>query len=77
MDAVIVLTIASGLVATLFGLLVMIVGWMGNKLYDKLDEMSRSMQIIEKDLHGKISGIDRRVTHLEIKCCDIMGHDKQ
>lgn len=68
MDTISVLTIASALVATLFGLLVAILGWMGNKVYEKLSEMTRIMSTIEKDLRGQISGIDRRVTYLELRC---------
>ena len=76
MDTISVLTIASALVATLFGLLVAILSWMGNKVYEKLSEMARLMSIIEKDLHGQISGIDRRVTYLELKC-DTYQKDEQ
>ena len=68
MDTISVLTIASALVATLFGLLVAILSWMGNKVYEKLSEMARLMTIIEKDLHGQITGLDRRVSYLEVKC---------
>lgn len=65
MDTLSVLTLASTLVATLFGLLIAILGWMGNKMYEKIAEMASSMRQIEKDLHGQISNLDRRVTRLE------------
>lgn len=65
MDTISVLTLASTLVATLFGLLTVILGWMGNKMYEKIAEMAGSMRQIEKDLHGQISNLDRRVTRLE------------
>ncbi len=76
MDTISVLTVASALVATLFGLLVAILGWMGNKVYEKLSEMARLMSIIEKDLHGQISGIDRRVSYLEVKCESLTKEEK-
>ena len=65
MNETILLTIASSLVATLFGLLVLIVGWLGNKLYTKLDEMSRSLNNMAGELHERISNIDRRLVVVE------------
>lgn len=62
------LTLAAALVATLFGLLVAILGWMGNKIYNKLEELANSMHSIEGDLRGKIGDLDRRVTVVEVRC---------
>lgn len=61
------LTLAAALVATLFGLLVTVLGWLGNKIYSKLEEMNTIMTKISTDLHGKISDLDRRVTRVEIR----------
>jgi membrane protein implicated in regulation of membrane protease activity len=55
------------LVATMFGLLVLVLGWMGSKVYDRLGEMAASMHNIESDLHGKIGALDRRVTRVEAR----------
>jgi uncharacterized protein YoxC len=60
-----IITILLSLVATFFGLLVVILGWIGNKVYGKLDDMARTMHNIETDLHGKIGILDRRVTRVE------------
>lgn len=57
--------IALSLVATLFGMLIMIFGWLGNKIYTKLDTLSDKMDQIETELHEKIMVLDRRVTRLE------------
>lgn len=65
MDTVSLLTFAATIVATLFGVLIAVLGWMGNKLYEKVSEMARSMLAIERDLHGQIANLDRRVTRLE------------
>ena len=62
------LTIASSLVATLFGLLVLIVGWLGSKLYSKLDEMSCSLQRMGGELHKRINAIDNRLVKVETSC---------
>jgi len=65
MNETVMLAIASSLVATLFGLLVLIVGWLGNKLYAKLDEMSKNLAAMAGELHTRINGIDRRLTVVE------------
>ncbi len=62
------LTLAAALVATLFGLLVTILGWLGNKIYVKLDDLAATMHRVEGDLRGKIGDLDRRVTVIETKC---------
>jgi uncharacterized protein YoxC len=69
------LTMAASLVATLFGLLVVILGWLGNKIYSKLDEMSGTMRSIEWDLHDRINGLDKRVTVIETRCTTNHAHN--
>lgn len=59
------LTIASSLVATLFALLILVLGWLGNKTYSKLDEISKNLIEMAGELHERINGIDRRVVRLE------------
>ena len=59
------LTLATSLVATLFGLLVTIIGWLGNKFYAKLDEISKNLVVMAGELHDRINGLDRRVTRVE------------
>jgi hypothetical protein len=53
------------LVATMFGLLVAVFGWLSNKLYSKLEYMNQSLQEIENGLIQKIHDIDKRVTKAE------------
>ena len=59
------LTIAAALVATMFGLLVSVLGWLGSRIYSKLDEMGNTMHAIASDLHSRINGLDHRVTVVE------------
>ena len=61
------LTIAASLVATMFGLLISILGWMGNKVYSKMEEMGVTLHKIAGDLHQKIESLDRRITVVEVK----------
>jgi len=58
-------SIAISLVATLFGLLVLVLGWLGNKIYTKLDSLDSSVRLLESDLRGQISRLDRRITRIE------------
>lgn len=53
------------LVATMFGLLVAVFGWLSNKLYEKIEYMNQSLQDIESSLVEKIHEIDKRVTTAE------------
>ena len=63
-----ILTMLLTIIVALFGVLTVIMGWMGNKLYNRLGLMAESMHNIETDLHGKISDLDRRVTIVETRC---------
>lgn len=58
------LTLSAQLVAALFGILILILGWMGNKLSTKLD----SMMSIFDEIKREIQKIDNRVTRLEERC---------
>ena len=58
------LTLSAQLVAALFGLLILILGWMGNKLSSKLDSMTSIFDEIKRELQK----IDNRVTRLEERC---------
>ena len=61
------LAVAASLVATLFGLLVALLGWLGNKFYSKLDEISKNLVLMAGELHERINGLDRRVTVVETR----------
>ena len=65
MDKAILTELLLMLVATMFGLLVAVFGWLSNRLYEKLGYMNQSLQDIEKSLINKIHEIDNRVTKVE------------
>ena len=58
------LTLSAQLVAALFGILIMLLGWLGNKLYSKLESMIDAFNEIKRE----IQKIDNRVTRLEERC---------
>ncbi len=59
------LTIAASLCAAMFGVLIAVLGWMGSKLYTKVEEMSKTMHDIAAGLHEKFNRLDMRVTVVE------------
>lgn len=61
------LTVAASLVATMFGLLCALLAWLGNRLYNKVDEMSNSLTRMAGELHTRINNIDTRVVAVETK----------
>lgn len=65
MSDTMMLTLASSLVATLFSLLILILGWLGNKTYNKLDEISGNLIKMAGELHNRINGLDRRLVRVE------------
>ena len=58
------LTLSAQLVAALFGILIILLGWLGSKLYSKLESMSDAFNEIKRE----IQKIDNRVTRLEERC---------
>lgn len=58
------LSIASSLVATLFALLILLIGWLGNKLYDKLVSLGKAIEHI----HARIDWLDKRLVVVETRC---------
>ena len=62
------LTIACSLVATLFGILVAIIGWGGSRVISKLEDVANKLNTMAVELHGRIIDIDVRVSVIETKC---------
>ena len=59
------LAIALSVIAGLFGILILILGWIGGRLYNKLDEVVINLQKMASELQDRITGIDKRVTAIE------------
>lgn len=67
-DSMWMLTLSGALLAAVFGVLMAVLAWIGNKLYAKLEEMAQTLTTIAGDLHERINGHDRRITAVETKC---------
>lgn len=61
------LTMAATLVATLFGVLAAVIGWIGARMITRMDDVIDRLNKMAGDLHERINGIDRRVVRLETK----------
>ena len=66
-DPMWMLTIAGALLSAVALMLMWVLGWIGNKLYSKLEEITRSLNKIAGDLHDRINSHDRRITTVETK----------
>lgn len=69
----------TSIIAAIFFILVGLVGWIGARIFGKLDSLSEQMssitaglqkQITDGDniLHHRVNEVDRRLTRVETKC---------
>lgn len=70
MENTLLLPIALSLVATLFGVLTVLLGWLGAKVIARLDAMVDKLNQVAGELHTRINGIDTRLTVVETKIVD-------
>lgn len=52
-------------VGSLLGLLVLVVGWIGNRIHARLDEINKTLTSIEKDLRQEVNALNTRVALVE------------
>jgi hypothetical protein len=64
----IILPITGGLVLMLMG----IIGWIGNKIDCKLENITGTLSGLERDMRGELTTLDRRQTVTETKVNLIM-----
>lgn len=67
-EAVISFDLLSNLLAIISFLLLLLVavfGWIGSRVHNRLDEISKSISAIEKDIREDLGHLDRRVSRME------------
>jgi len=71
-------TIVLSLVGVFFGLLMTVIGWIGNKLYNKVDEMSVNLVKMDSELHTRINDLHTRLVRVETQheICENVGPHK-
>ena len=62
-DADILMPIVGGLMSVL----IIVIGWMGNKLHERLGEINETLATIDRDLRHELSRLDNRHTVVETK----------
>lgn len=78
-EITLILQLILPVIGGLLTLLVLLIGWIGNRIQTRLDGIGVSideklghiyvtLNTIEKDLRGELSGLDRRLTRLETEC---------
>jgi len=67
MPEVNMLSVLMGLIGGLVGLLTVVLGWIGTRIHGRLDDISKSLSGIEKDLRKDLSSLDRRLIAIETK----------
>lgn len=65
MDKAILSEILLAMAATMFGLLVAVLSWLGKKLYERLERLNKTLVDLEHKLVNRIHEIDKKVTKVE------------
>lgn len=65
MNDVQLMAIMIGLLSIIFGLLMAVLGWIGNKLYLKVEDVNKSIQVMASELHTRINNHESRLTRIE------------
>lgn len=76
-DQAFLLTLASALIAAIFGVLLAVLGWIGNKVYGKVEEIAATMHQLVNELRGHIGELDRRQTRTETRLDEHMKEHAQ
>lgn len=56
---------AMGLVGVLFSFLLILLAWIGSRVHNRLDDISKSLGAIERDLRSDLVTLDRRISKVE------------
>lgn len=67
-DPMIFLNLLGCVVAGLCAVLIALIGWLGNKMSDKLAAIEKSHESLANSLYSEVKSLDRRVTIVETKC---------
>lgn len=60
-----ILTVSLSIIGGLFGVLLLLLAFLGNKIYAKMDEIANDVKSMASELHGRITNLDMRITRIE------------
>lgn len=56
---------AGFLISSMFGVLAIVIGWIGSRLIVKQDETLKRLDAVKDELHKRITSLDHRVVRIE------------
>lgn len=65
MDEMDLFTIAASIVASLFGVLTLVIGWVGSRVIIKQDQTMEKLDIFKHDFTEKLNVLNIRIVKLE------------
>lgn len=68
MESLNVLQLLLQVIGSLIALLVLVIGWIGKRIHDRLDAINDTLGKIDKDLGEKVTDLDIRLTKVETVC---------
>lgn len=60
------LHLAFSIIGGLIGMLTILVGWLGSRVINKLDDLDAKLDETTLNTHSKINVLDNRITRLEV-----------
>lgn len=60
-----ILTTSGSIIISLLGILLCVIGWLGSRVINRLDELVDRVDDVKGDLHGRINVIDVRLAKVE------------
>lgn len=57
-----------GVIAFLVSVLIAVIGWIGNRIFHRMDSIQNVLRQAEKDLHVRIDDHEHRITRVETHC---------
>lgn len=65
MNEDILFSLALSLVGALFGILTIVVGWIGSNVIKRLDILAEKLTAVAGELHDRINNLDTRLVRVE------------
>lgn len=65
-----------GVAAGAFGLLAAVLGWMGTRMAEKLDEIRDALVITERQIGADMASVSLRVALIEARCLACLNDKK-
>jgi hypothetical protein len=68
-----ILAASGSIIIALLGVLLCVIGWLGSRVINRLDDLVDRVDEVKGDLHNRINGIETRL--VKVETITIMGRD--